>query len=241
MRLVIASTNPHKAAEIEQVLNAVLVGVGTGLAGTGLAGTGLAGTGLAGTGLAGAGLAGKIEVISPAGLSSAGLSSVAKYTGVVEDGETLEDNALLKVQACYAATGEASIADDTGLEVDALGGAPGVRTARFAGEAATDAANRQKLLAELADVSPTARGARFRTVVAVKLADTVWTAQGSVEGTIATAEKGSGGFGYDSLFIPTEGDGRTFAEMSASDKHAISHRGRALRSLADWLSEYLAD
>jgi XTP/dITP diphosphohydrolase len=154
---------------------------------------------------------------------------------VVEDADTLEGNAELKVAAVVEATGQAAIADDTGLEVDSLGGAPGVRSARFAGDDADDEANVAKLLADLAAAgahSPSSRRARFRTVVIVGWPDgRRIIGRGVVEGSIATHRRGTGGFGYDPVFVPDEGDGRTFAEMSANDKHALSHRGRALHAV----------
>lgn len=160
---------------------------------------------------------------------------------VDEIGDTLVANARLKAEALCAATGLAAVADDTGLEVDALGGAPGVRSARYSGDGppttgTRDEANVARLLAELDRLgarSPGQRTARFRTVVVV-----VWpdgeevTAEGTVEGRIAEAPRGRGGFGYDPVFVPLTGDGRTFAEMTPDHKHAVSHRGRALRSLA---------
>lgn len=150
---------------------------------------------------------------------------------VVEDGDTLEANARLKAQALVDATGEAAVADDTGLEVAALGGAPGLYTARYAGEGATYADNVAKLLAALDGVDD--RRARFRTVAAALFPDgREVLAHGEVTGTIATAPRGSQGFGYDPVFVPDEADGRTFAEMSEDEKHAISHRGRAFRALA---------
>jgi XTP/dITP diphosphohydrolase len=159
---------------------------------------------------------------------------VPRPTGVpdvVEDGATLEDNARLKAQALVAATGEAAAADDTGLEVAALGGAPGVVSARWAGPAATYADNVAKLLAELAG-SPDRR-ARFRTVALVAFpGGRELRADGVVEGVIAPHPRGTGGFGYDSVFVPDGGGGRTFAEMSAVEKHALSHRGHAFRALA---------
>lgn len=155
---------------------------------------------------------------------------------VVEDGATLEDNARLKAVAISEASGEPAVADDTGLEVDALGGAPGVHAARFAGGGATYADNVAALLAALDDRGagdPVSRRARFRTVALVRFPDgREVVAEGTVEGTIAPAPCGAGAFGYDPVFVPDEGDGRTFAEMSADDKHAISHRGRAFRALA---------
>jgi XTP/dITP diphosphohydrolase len=156
---------------------------------------------------------------------------------VEEDGETLEENARLKAVALAAATGEAAVADDTGLEVDALGGAPGVFSARFAGEHATYADNVAKLLGDLAGVEPAARTARFRTVAFVRFPDgSEVVASGFVEGHIATTARGSGGFGYDPVFLPEGGAGRTFAEMSLVEKNAVSHRGRAFRALADALA-----
>jgi XTP/dITP diphosphohydrolase len=155
---------------------------------------------------------------------------------VVEDGDTLEANARLKAVAIVEATGESALADDTGLEVDALGGAPGVHSARFAGEVATYQENVDHLLASLDGVTESGRTARFRTVALLRHPDgTEVTVEGAVEGHITTEPRGEGGFGYDPVFAPDEGGGRTFAEMSAAEKHAISHRGRAFRALADRL------
>lgn len=159
---------------------------------------------------------------------------------VEENADTLEGNARLKASAIALATGCAALADDTGLEVDVLGGAPGVRSARYAGEPSDADANIEKLLNELLAVGATTaqqRRARFRTVVLVQWSDGTETiATGAVEGHIALERVGDGGFGYDPLFIPDEGNGRTFAQMSADEKHAMSHRGRALRTLAKELS-----
>ena len=156
---------------------------------------------------------------------------------VVEDADTLEGNARLKAVAVCQAAGEGAVADDTGLEVDALGGAPGVYTARFAGEHATYADNVAKMLADLDGVPEGERGARFRTVALVRFPDgSEVVAEGVVDGTISTAARGDRGFGYDPVFVPTDGDGRTFAEMGADEKHAVSHRGRAFRALAEQLS-----
>lgn len=157
---------------------------------------------------------------------------------VVEDADTLEGNARLKAVAVCEAAGEGAVADDTGLEVDALGGAPGVFTARFAGEDATYADNVVKMLADLSGVTVGERGARFRTVALVRFPDgSEVVAEGVVEGTISTESRGERGFGYDPVFIPADGDGRTFAEMSAEEKHAVSHRGRAFRALAALLAD----
>jgi XTP/dITP diphosphohydrolase len=151
---------------------------------------------------------------------------------VEESGDTLEDNALLKASALAAATGLPAIADDTGLEVDALGGRPGVHTSRYSGEGATYASNVAKLLADLEGV--TDRRASFRTVAALVRpgAEGAVLAHGVVVGEIAGTARGTGGFGYDPVFVPAGGGGRTFAEMTAEEKNALSHRGRAFRALA---------
>jgi XTP/dITP diphosphohydrolase len=165
----------------------------------------------------------------------------ADVPDVEETGETLEDNARLKARALCDATGRSAVADDTGLEVEALGGAPGVYSARFSGEGATYAANVAKLLAELERVGatePSQRRARFRSVAFVAHPDgtEVWV-EGQVTGVITPEARGSGGFGYDPLFAPDGFDGRTFAQMTPEEKHAVSHRGRAFRALAERLSE----
>jgi XTP/dITP diphosphohydrolase len=155
---------------------------------------------------------------------------------VIEDAGTLVGNARLKARAILAATGKAAVADDTGLEVAALGGAPGVDTAVYAGEGCTDADNRRKMLGVLSGVSD--RSARFVTVVLVAWPDGSETiVEGVCAGRIAEAERGDRGFGFDQLFVPDDGDGRTFAEMSADEKNAISHRGRAFRKLAAGLRD----
>ncbi|HUP87045.1 MAG TPA: RdgB/HAM1 family non-canonical purine NTP pyrophosphatase [Acidimicrobiales bacterium] len=154
----------------------------------------------------------------------------ADVPDIEETGATLEENARLKAVALVDATGEAAVADDTGLEVVALDGAPGVYSARYAGEGATYADNVAKLLAALTDVSD--RRARFRTVALARFPDgTERIAEGVIDGTISTEVRGGAGFGYDPLFVPDGGDGRTFAEMTADEKHAVSHRGRAFRAL----------
>lgn len=192
IRLVCASANPDKAAEIEALLDGV------------------------------------VELVRrPAALGE-----------VAEDADDLEGNARLKAAAVCAFARAPAVADDTGLEVDALGGAPGVRTARYAGPGASYADNVKRLLAEMRDVAPARRTARFRTVALVVWPDGAeLSAAGAVEGLIAVEPRGRGGFGYDPVFVPAEGDGRTFAEMSDAAKHAISHRGRAFRALAGALRE----
>lgn len=163
----------------------------------------------------------------------------ADLADVVEDADTLEGNARLKAVAVCAATGLAAIADDTGLEIDHLDGAPGVHTARFAGPGATYADNVAKTLAVLSGVPASDRTARFRTVALLRDIDGhELVAHGVVEGSIALASAGDGGFGYDPIFIPEGGRGATFAEMLPDAKHVISHRGRAfgeLRSMLDLL------
>ena len=188
MRLVLASANPDKAAEIAAVLDG-------------------------------------FELVP----------RPPEVGEVEETGATLEENALLKARAIMAATGEAAVADDTGLEVDALGGAPGVYSSRYAGPGATYADNVAALLAALGDRPD--RAARFRTVAVACFPDgREVVADGAVEGTIATAARGTAGFGYDPVFVPDGLDGRTFAEMTAGEKNAVSHRGRAFRALASLLS-----
>ena len=152
-----------------------------------------------------------------------------------EDAPTLEGNAIIKAVEIANHASEWAIADDTGLEVDALNGAPGVRSARFAGDHATDSENRELLLSKLDGVMN--RSARFRTVVAlVSSKGDIHFVGGECVGTIAESERGDSGFGYDSLFIPADGDGRTFAEMNGPEKDAVSHRGRALAQIPELLA-----
>ncbi len=149
-----------------------------------------------------------------------------------EDGETFEDNALIKARAYAAATGLPTLADDSGLVVDALGGRPGVLSARYA---ATTEARNNRVLAELAEVSAAERTARFVCVAALVAPDgTSLTRRGTVEGRIARFPRGENGFGYDPIFENVESPfaGRTMAELTAEQKHSISHRGRALRAIA---------
>ncbi len=175
-------------------------------------------------------------VLGAAGLVAELVPRPATVPDVDETGMTLEDNARLKAVALCAATGLPAIADDTGLEVDALDGRPGVYTARFAGPDATYDDNVRALLEALDGVDSPRRGGSFTTVAVARWPDgTERVAIGRVQGTITEAPRGSGGFGYDPIFLPAEGDGRTFAEMAPEEKHAISHRGRAFRALADAL------
>ncbi len=195
LRLVSATANPHKLAEIEVILESVSLDSST-----------------------------RIPLVEL-------LPRPTDLGEVVEDGDSLEANARLKAAAVCRHTGQSAVADDTGLEVTALGGAPGVRSARYAGDHADDADNRARLLADMETVAD--RSACFRTVAVVVFPDGAEVlAEGVVTGTIASVPKGDQGFGYDSLFVPDGGDGRTFAEMSAAQKNALSHRGRAFRALA---------
>ena len=158
--------------------------------------------------------------------------------GITEDipetADTLEGNALQKARYIYEKLGCDCFADDTGLEVDALGGAPGVRSARYATDGHDFAANNRLLLKNLEGV--TDRTARFRTIIALILDGKEYTFEGRVEGTIAQAESGSEGFGYDPLFVPS-GEIITFAQMTADAKNAISHRGRAVAKLVNYLKD----
>ena len=181
------------------------------------------------------------EVFAGGGLEVELLDRPPGVPEVEETEPTLLGNARLKAGALVAATGMAAIAEDTGIEVEALGGAPGVRSARYAGEPPDDDANVDRILAELAGrEGPAERRARFVTVaVAMWPGGRESLAQGIVEGWIAYERQGSGGFGYDPVFVPLEGDGRTFGEMAEASpdaKHALSHRGRAFRALAAQLA-----
>jgi XTP/dITP diphosphohydrolase len=160
----------------------------------------------------------------------------ASWSDVEETGDTYLENALLKARAVARATGEAALADDSGIEVDALGGAPGPRSARYAGGGASDEDNLQALLRAVAGVPGPGRTARYRAVAAVAFPDgrEVW-AEGVCEGVIRSKPSGTGGFGYDPIFEPAGWD-RTMAELPPEEKDRISHRGRALRSLRDRLA-----
>ena len=173
------------------------------------------------------------DVLGAAGLDVELLPRPPEVPDVVEDAPDLEGNARLKACALVEATGEAAVADDTGLEVDALDGAPGVFSARFAGDHVTYADNVAKLLRMLDGVPAERRTARFRTVALARFPDGgERVGHGVCEGVITKAPRGTGGFGYDPVFVPDEGGGRTFAEMDPDEKHAISHRGRSLQALA---------
>jgi XTP/dITP diphosphohydrolase len=174
-----------------------------------------------------------------------GLAEVPPFPEVPETAASFEGNALAKAQAAVAATGLATVADDSGLEVDALGGMPGVLSARWAGRHGDDAANLQLVLHQLADVPDDRRGAAFVCAAALVVppgtqvlgAPTV--VRGYWRGTLARAARGSNGFGYDPIFLP-DGERRTSAELDPSEKDAVSHRGRALRALLPALREFLS-
>lgn len=167
-------------------------------------------------------------ILAPLGLRVLSANDVGGMPDVVEDGETFRDNAVKKALAGARALGRTVLADDSGLEVVALHGAPGVYSARYAGEGGNDGRNLSKLLREMTDI--TDRRARFVAVIAVATPEgLVGTAEGEVRGIIATAPRGQGGFGYDPVFVP-EGEVETFAELPAGVKNAMSHRGNALKA-----------
>ncbi len=205
MRIVVATRNRGKVAELDRLLGGV-------------------------------GGVGGVELVS--------LDALVEVPEVVEDGATFAENAAKKAREYAAATELPTIADDSGLEVDALGGAPGVSSARYAGDDATDAANNAKLLRALADVPDAARTARFRCVLAFAdpagaLGADVHLEDGAVEGAILHAPRGAGGFGYDPLFLP-HGGTLTTAELPPDVKDQLSHRGQAARKLRAFLAGYLA-
>ncbi|MDI6907678.1 MAG: XTP/dITP diphosphatase [Thermoanaerobacterales bacterium] len=189
--------------------------------------------------------AGKVrELASILGPLGVDVVSLADYPGlpeIPEEGETFEANAVFKAREVARLTGETALADDSGLDVDALGGAPGVHSARFAGEPKDDAANNAKLLRLLEGIPPEKRTARFRCVVALATPEgEVYTAEGVSEGVILDKPRGENGFGYDPLFyVPSLG--RTFAELDMDAKNRISHRGRALAQVAGLVRRVLCD
>ena len=169
-------------------------------------------------------------VLSDLDLDFIGLDQYPEIDDIPENGTTLLENALIKARVAHLETGFPALADDTGLEVDALHGAPGVYSARFAGEDATYQDNVKKLLSVMAGISRQNRTSRFRTVVALIDSDTeLWT-EGIIEGLITREQRGAGGFGYDPIFEAAD-TGKTFSEMSAAQKNEISHRARALQKM----------
>jgi XTP/dITP diphosphohydrolase len=159
------------------------------------------------------------------------------WPNVEETGKTYLENALLKARAVAKAVGVPALADDSGIEVDALGGDPGVRSARFAGEGATDQTNLRLLIDRIGDVPEAERTARYRCVAvcAWPSGRDVW-AEAACEGRLVLEPRGTGGFGYDPIFVP-DGEARTMAELNDEEKNAISHRGRAFRALRMKLTE----
>ncbi len=186
---------------------------------------------------------GKLEEIRQVLGPDISMKSLADYPDlpdIVEDGDTFEANAILKARTVARYTGCPALADDSGLEVDALGGDPGVRSARFAGENATDAENNAKLLRRLGKTPKEKRTARFRCVIAVTTPDgAVRTAEGQCEGRILKAPRGDGGFGYDPLFL-VPALSFTFAELPPGGKNRISHRGQALRAARPLILDVLS-
>jgi XTP/dITP diphosphohydrolase len=186
------------------------------------------------------------ELLALEGASLVSLDELAIEGDPVEDGETFEANAVIKARFGLRAGGLPTLADDSGIEVDALGGGPGVRTRRYAGEDATDEANNQKLLAALRGLPAEERSARYVCVLALALPDLagprggvrIITARGTCRGRIATEPRGSGGFGYDPIFEPASEPpgGRTLGLWTPAEKHAISHRARAARRMAPRLA-----
>lgn len=174
-------------------------------------------------------------ILSPVmpGVRFVALGELGDYPDPVEDGETFFENALIKARAALAQTGLAmAVADDSGLCVDALDGAPGIFSARWAGEHGNDEANNQKLLRLMADVPDGSRTARFHSSVVLVRGDEVLRGDGDCEGTVGHEPRGENGFGYDPLFLPAETPGRTMAELSLDEKNLISHRFHALEDLA---------
>jgi XTP/dITP diphosphohydrolase len=167
------------------------------------------------------------------------LSTLPEAADVEETGATFEENARLKALAASARTDQFVLADDSGLEVEALGGAPGVCSARYAGPGADDAANNAKLLGALADTPADRRAARFRCVLVVaRNGRVVARFEGTVDGRILTAPRGAHGFGYDPLFVP-EGRAHSFAELGPETKNRLSHRARALQQFLTWAKDPL--
>lgn len=176
----------------------------------------------------------EIRRIAGDSLEVLSLADIGCHDDIPETGSTLEENALIKARWIKEKYGYDCFADDTGLEVDALGGAPGVYSARYAGESCDSSANMARLLRELEGVEAAKRTARFRTVIALIRKGETKLVEGRVDGVITTEAAGDSGFGYDPIFMP-EGSGLTFAQMDADAKNAISHRGRATAALLECL------
>ncbi|GGR52322.1 XTP/dITP diphosphohydrolase [Nocardioides luteus] len=180
-----------------------------------------------------------LEPLVP-GISVVGLDDVDHYDEPVEDAPDFEGNALIKARAGFKATGLPTVADDSGLCVDALNGMPGVLSARWGGPPKSDERNNELLLAQLSDVPDERRGAHFACAIAFVWSGGELVVEGRMDGRIIREVRGSGGFGYDVLFVATDTkDGRTSAELSIEEKDAISHRGRALREIAPQMAKLL--
>ena len=175
----------------------------------------------------------ELREITAGVLNVLSLADINCHEDIAETAETIEGNAKIKANYIKEHYGYDCFADDTGLEVDVLGGEPGVRSARYAGEDCISENNIDLLLHRLEGQSQ--RSARFRTAIALRIGKDVTLFEGIVNGNILTERHGTGGFGYDSIFAPVEADGRSFAEMSADEKNAISHRGRATAALINYL------
>lgn len=178
----------------------------------------------------------EIEQMLPADIQIETLREVGYSKEIIEDANTFEGNALIKARAIYKEYGRPCLADDSGLEVDCLNGAPGVFSARYSGPGATDSSNNAKLLNELENKSNIT--ARFRTVLAYIDADgNEHLFEGKVEGLITLSPRGTEGFGYDPLFCPVEHPDKTFAELTLEQKNKISHRARAIKAMNEWMAQ----
>lgn len=167
------------------------------------------------------------------GVRFVALGELGDFPDPVEDGETFFDNALIKARAAQAETGlPMAVADDSGLCVDALDGAPGIYSARWAGEHGNDVANNEKLMAQMSAVPEAERTARFHSSVVLVRGDEVLHGDGDCEGVVGFEPRGDGGFGYDPLFLPNDTPGKTMAELTPDEKNAISHRFHALEDLS---------
>ena len=167
------------------------------------------------------------------GVRFVALGELGDFPDPVEDGDTFFDNALIKARAAQAETGlPMAVADDSGLCVDALDGAPGIFSARWAGEHGNDTANNEKLMAQMADVPEAERTARFHSSVVLVRGDEVLRGDGDCKGLVGFEPRGDGGFGYDPLFLPNDTPGKTMAELTPDEKNAISHRFHALEDLS---------
>jgi XTP/dITP diphosphohydrolase len=179
------------------------------------------------------------EVLAGLPVRLLSLGDLPKAPDLAETGETFEENARAKALAVARWSGRPALADDSGLEIDALGGEPGVLSNRYAGEGAGDADRIAKVLGLMERVPDAERTARFRCAAALAAPDgRIEVVEGAVEGAITRAPRGSGGFGYDPIFVP-EGERRTMAELTADEKNRLSHRGRAFRALRPVIAEWL--